>query len=57
MNSDKSKLTISRWTRTDTWAFISFSMGMFLESYIFGMASVATTWVKIPPNFTAILLS
>ena len=38
-------------------AFISFSMGMFLESYIFGMASVATTWVKIPADFTAILLS
>ncbi len=57
MNTEKGKLLAFRWTTTDTWAFISFSMGMFLESYIFGMASIATTWVSIPPDFTAILLS
>ena len=57
MNTAKGTLPAFRWTSTDTWAFISFSMGMFLESYIFGMASIATTWVSIPPDYTAILLS
>ena len=32
-------------------------MGMFIESYIFGMSSIATTWVKIPDSYKALLLS
>jgi len=47
----------SEWSRVDTWAFISFAMGMFIESYIFGMSSIATTWVKIPNSYKALLLS
>ncbi|NOL59223.1 MFS transporter, partial [Ferroplasma acidiphilum] len=39
---------LKNWTRIDSWSFISFALGMFLEAYIFGMASIATTWVTIP---------
>ena len=41
----------------DTLAFISFALGIFLGAYIFGMASIATTWVKIPVYLRSLLLS
>jgi len=50
-------LKINNWTRIDSWSFISFSLGMFLEAYIFGMASIATTWVTIPLFLKSLLLS
>ena len=55
--SDEKNLKIKRWTKVDSWAFISFAMGMFLEAYIFGMSSIATTWVKIPLSLKSLLLS
>ncbi len=46
-----------RWTRTDTWAFWSFGLGMLLESYIFGMASIATNWAPMPKSLQSLLLA
>jgi MFS family permease len=57
MNFKHNIFHLSNWSRIDTWAFISFAMGMFIESYIFGMSSIATTWVTIPASYKALLLS
>ncbi len=51
------KFKIENWTRVDSWAFISFAMAIFLGAYIFGMASIATTWIKMPTFLKAVLLS
>lgn len=45
------------WTRTDSWAFWSFGLGMLLENYIFSMASIATGWVTMPKNLQSLLLA
>ena len=42
---------------TDSWHFASFSLGMFLQAYVFGMATIATGWVRIPPGLRSLLLS
>lgn len=46
-----------RWTSTDTWSFWAFGLGMLLEAYIFGMATIATNWVHMPPHLRSLLLS
>ncbi len=46
-----------RWTSTDSWNFSSFFLGMFLESYVFGTATIATSWVHIPVVLRSLLLS
>jgi MFS family permease len=46
-----------RWTKTDTWLFVSFALGYTLEAYIFTLAPVATTWEKEPAVLTSLLLS
>ena len=46
-----------RWTRTDSWNFSSFFLGMFLESYVFGTATIATGWVHVPVVLRSLLLS
>lgn len=45
------------WTRTDTWSFWAFGLGMLLEAYIFGMATIATGWIHMPANLQSLLLS
>ncbi|MHB8293244.1 MAG: MFS transporter [Acidimicrobiales bacterium] len=45
------------WTATDTWTFVSFALGLTLEAYIFGMAPVATGWVKEPVALRSLMLS
>ncbi|AUW93820.1 MAG: MFS transporter [Sulfobacillus thermosulfidooxidans] len=45
------------WTRTDTWSFWAFGLGMLLEAYIFGMATIATGWTHMPPDLRSLLLS
>jgi MFS family permease len=45
------------WTTTDSWNFSSFFLGMFLESYVFGTATIATSWVHIPVVLRSLLLS
>lgn len=47
----------SKWTNIHTWALISFSTGMALEAYIFGMSSIATSWVPIPKILESLLLA
>lgn len=45
------------WVPTDTWNFVSFVLGMVLEAYIFGMATIATGWVTMPLSLRSLLLS
>ena len=40
--------TGEHWLPTDSWNFTSFFLGMVLEAYIFGMATIATGWVAMP---------
>ncbi len=47
----------ARWSSVHTWSFIAFSLGMTLEAYIFGMASIATNWVPMPKILESILLA
>ncbi len=46
-----------RWISTDTWCFVTFALGFLLEAYIFGMAAIATGWVKMPTSLRSLLLS
>lgn len=46
-----------RWTKTDTWLFVSFALGYTLEAYIFALAPVATGWVKEPASLRSLLLA
>jgi MFS family permease len=46
-----------RWIPTDTWLFVTFALGLILEAYIFGLAPVATGWVKEPASLRSLLLS
>jgi len=46
-----------RWTATDSWNFASFCIGMLLESYVFGTATIATGWVHTPIVLRSLLLS
>ncbi|MHB1593549.1 MAG: MFS transporter [Streptosporangiaceae bacterium] len=46
-----------RWTRTDTWLFVSFALGYTLEAYIFTLAPVATGWFAEPTALRSLLLS
>lgn len=45
-----------RWTSAHTWMFVAFSFGMLLEAYIFGLATIATSWVKMPASLQTLLL-
>jgi len=45
------------WVATDSWNFTSFFLGMVLEAYIFGMATIATGWVTMPTSLRSLLLS
>ncbi len=45
------------WTPTDSWSFASFCLGMLLESYVFGTATIATGWVHTPVVLRSLLLS
>ncbi|MHB8323202.1 MAG: MFS transporter [Candidatus Dormibacteria bacterium] len=45
------------WVATDSWNFSSFFLGMVLEAYIFGMATIATGWVTTPTSLRSLLLA
>ncbi|WP_246252982.1 hypothetical protein [Acidianus brierleyi] len=47
----------AKWSSVHNWSFIAFSLGMTLEAYIFGMASIATNWVPMPKFLESILLA
>ena len=45
------------WTRTHTYSFIAFAIGLLLEGYIFGIAPVATSWYTIPKSIEVLILA
>jgi MFS family permease len=45
------------WTSTDSWSFWAFGLGMLLEAFIFGMATIATGWVTMPTFLRSLLLA
>jgi len=47
----------SRWTGMNTLMFISFCVGLLLESYVFALASIAIDWVTIPKFLDELLLA
>ncbi len=57
MNNETGLSHIKGWSVIDSLAFISFALGIFLGAYIFGMASIATTWVTIPVFLRSLLLA
>jgi MFS family permease len=58
LSPDISKeLEEGKWTRVHTYSFIAFAIGLFLEGYIFGIASFATGWYSIPAIYRNLLLT
>lgn len=51
------RLTGARWNNRTTWMFISFALGLALESYVFSLASIAVGWVAIPKSLGELMLA
>jgi MFS family permease len=51
------RLGESRWNTKTTWMFISFALGLALESYVFSLASIAVYWVAMPKSLGELLLA
>jgi MFS family permease len=51
------RLGEGRWTGRTTWMFISFALGLALESYVFSLASIAVYWVTMPKSLGELLLA
>jgi MFS family permease len=47
----------ARWTSRTTWMFVSFVLGLALESYVFSLASIAIYWVPMPKSLGELLLA
>ncbi|MCY0876039.1 MAG: MFS transporter [Firmicutes bacterium] len=47
----------ARWTRKTTGMFISFVLGLALESYVFSLSSIAVYWVTMPKSLGELLLA
>ncbi len=43
------------WVRAHSLAFLTFSLGAAIEAYIYSIAYIATGWVRVPREFTALL--
>lgn len=54
---DVERLGEARWTKKTTWIFISFVLGLALESYVFALASIAIYWVSMPKALGELLLA
>ena len=54
---DVERLGEARWTKRTTWIFISFVLGLALESYVFALASIAIYWVSMPKALGELLLA
>ncbi len=50
------RLGETRWSGKTTSMFISFALGLALESYVFSLASIAIYWVAIPKALGTLLL-
>ncbi|MCL5015165.1 MAG: MFS transporter [Firmicutes bacterium] len=57
MNMNVNRLGEAHWTRKTTWMFISFVLGLALESYVFALASIAIYWVSMPKALGELLLA
>ena len=57
MNESSPAAQSAAWCRTDTLTFLSFAIGMLIESYAFGVAAIATGWVQMPKSLDAIMLA
>lgn len=51
------KLGEARWTQKTTWMFISFVLGLALESYVYSLSSIAIYWVAMPKSLGELLLA
>ncbi len=51
------RVSETRWTQKTTWTFISFVLGLALESYVFSLASIAIYWVSMPKALGELLLA
>lgn len=51
------RLGEAQWNRKTTWMFISFVLGLTLESYVFSLASIAIYWVSMPKALGELLLA
>ncbi|QSO45855.1 MFS transporter [Alicyclobacillus mengziensis] len=47
----------ARWTQKTTWMFISFVLGLALESYVYSLSSIAIYWVTMPKALGELLLA
>ena len=56
-NVNTEKLGEARWSGKTTWMFISFVLGLALESYVFALASIAIYWVSMPKALGELLLA
>lgn len=54
---DTARLGEARWTKANTWMFVSFALGLLLENYVFGLASIAVFWVHEPKALSELLLA
>jgi len=54
---DVERLGEARWTKKTTGIFISFVLGLALESYVFALASIAIYWVSMPKALGELLLA
>lgn len=57
MNANVGQLEEMPWTTKTTWMFISFVLGLALESYVFSLASIAIYWVHMPKALGELLLA
>ncbi|MGC8486651.1 MAG: MFS transporter [Clostridia bacterium] len=51
------RLAEARWSSKTTWMFISFVLGLALESYVFSLASIAVNWAQYPKSLGELLLA
>ncbi len=57
INVNVDRLGEARWTQKTTWMFVSFVLGLALESYVFSLASIAIYWVSMPKSLGELLLA
>ncbi len=57
LNVNVEQLGEARWTSKTTWMFVSFVLGLALESYVFALASIAVGWVPMPKSLGDLLLA
>ncbi len=57
VNVNVEKLGEAPWSDKTTWMFVSFVLGLALESYVFSLASIAIYWVTMPKALGELLLA